>query len=122
MIKEKITALVKKDEKNNKKKIENLVFAFVLLVITLITINIIFKGDKKKEKTNVIGIETKQVSSDTTVDMEQKLEDILIRIKGVDEVKVLITYSETEKLVPIYNESSSQSTTEEKDVCVCQPR
>ena len=44
MIKEKITALVKKDEKNNKKKIENLVFAFVLLVITLITINIIFKG------------------------------------------------------------------------------
>ena len=42
MIKEKITALVKKDEKNNKKKIENLVFAFVLLVITLITINIIF--------------------------------------------------------------------------------
>lgn len=115
MIKEKITALVKKDEKNNKKKIENLVFAFVLLVITLITINIIFKGDKKKEKTNVIGIETKQVSSDTTVDMEQKLEDILIRIKGVDEVKVLITYSETEKLVPIYNESSSQSTTEEKD-------
>lgn len=31
------------------------------------------------------------------------------------DVKILITYSETEKLVPLYNESSSQSTTEEKD-------
>ena len=35
--------------------------------------------------------------------------------KGVEKVKVLITYSETEKVVPIYNESSSKSSTAEKD-------
>ena len=47
MIKDKITSLIKGDNKNNKKKIENLVFAFVLLVITLISVNIIFKDNKK---------------------------------------------------------------------------
>ena len=48
MIKEKITALVKKEEKPNKKKIENLVFAIILLIITLFVINNVFSGDKKK--------------------------------------------------------------------------
>jgi len=42
MIKEKITALVKKESKPNKKKIENLVFALILLMITVIFINNIF--------------------------------------------------------------------------------
>lgn len=119
MIKEKITALVKKDEKPNKKKIENLVFAFILLIITLISINLIFKEDKNKENTKVDSIETssnKQTEKIIETDMEEKLETILSKIKGVEDVKVLITYSETEKLVPLYNESSSQSTTEETDV------
>ena len=44
MIKEKITALVKKDDKANKKKIENLVFAIIVLLVTLYAINNIFKG------------------------------------------------------------------------------
>ena len=43
------------------------------------------------------------------------MEETLGKIKGVEDVKVLITYSETEKVVPIYNESSSQSSTQEKD-------
>ena len=47
-------------------------------------------------------------------DLESDLENILIKIKGIDDVQVLITYSETEKFVPVYNESSSQSTTTEK--------
>lgn len=114
MIKEKITALVKKDKKSNKKKIENLIFAFILLVITLIAVNIIFKEDNTENEKEILLEQTKEIST-TGDDLEQRLEDILIKIKGVEEVKVLITYSETEKLVPLYNESSSQSTTEEKD-------
>lgn len=114
MIKEKITALVKKEEKPNKKKIENLVFAIILLIITLFVINNVFSGDKKKTITNTtIPKEVEQVAQ--TRDIEKELEETLGKIKGVEDVKVLITYSETEKVVPIYNESSSQSSTQEKD-------
>lgn len=115
MIKEKITALVKKDNKPNKKKIENLVFALILLIITVIIINSIFSKDK-----NTI-IEQDKITQETISkkekerDLEAELEKILIKIKGVEDVQVLITYSETERYVPIYNESSSQSTTSEKD-------
>lgn len=118
MIKEKVTALIKKEDKSNKKKIENLIFAFALLVITLIALNFIFKDDNKKEKANLIEISNNpstNQNNNVNKDTEKELENILSQIKGVEAVKVLITYSETEKLVPVYNESSSQSTTEEKD-------
>lgn len=114
MIKEKITALVKKEQKSNKKKIENLVFAIILLVLTLFLINNIFSNEKKQPELNTnISEEIEQVTQIRNI--EKELEEILTKIKGVDEVKVLITYSETEKIVPIYNESSSQSSTQEKD-------
>ena len=115
MIKEKITSLIKTENKSNKKKIENLVFALVLLIIVLISINVIFKDNKKpKQETTSSEI---NINPKTSIenDIEKKLEEILSNIKGVEDVKVLITYSETEKLVPLYNESSSQSTTEETD-------
>ena len=111
MIKEKITALVKKEEKPNKKKIENLVFAIILLIITLFIINNVFSENKKKTIQNTtIPKEVEQVAQ--TRDIEKELEETLGKIKGVEDVKVLITYSETEKVVPIYNESSSQSSTQ----------
>ena len=47
MIKEKITALVKKEAKPNKKKIENLVFALILLIVTILIITIIVIISKK---------------------------------------------------------------------------
>ena len=54
MIKEKITALVKKDDKANKKKIENLVFAIIVLLVTLYAINNIFKGKENQNVSNNI--------------------------------------------------------------------
>ena len=47
--------------------------------------------------------------------MEEKLEDILSNVKGVGRVKVMITYSKTSKIIPMYDEDSSTSITEEKD-------
>lgn len=88
MVKEKITALIKKDDKNNKKKIENLIFAFVLLVITLISINIIFKDNKKDDKKNIIQTSSKEVekqASDT--ELKKELEEIIKEIKGVRRCK-----------------------------------
>lgn len=113
MVKEKITALIKKDKKVDKKKIESLVFALVLLVITLIVINNIFSKDKEIAKDTVV--ENTIANKEKERDLESDLEEILKKIKGIEDVQVLITYSETEKFVPVYNESSSQSTTSEKD-------
>lgn len=113
MIKEKITALIKKEDKPNKKKIESLVFALGLLVITLLIINNIFSQNKKTTEDPIL--ENTIASKEQERDLEKDLEDILKKIKGVEDVQVLITYSETEKFVPVYNESSSQSTTSEKD-------
>ena len=105
---------------NKEKRIENLVSFLVILVITLIVINKILKGDNKSSKNykNETGVElaTETVStSNNSDDLELKLEKILSKINGVGKVSVLVTYSESSTLVPIYNVSTSTSTVEEKD-------
>ena len=49
MFKDKLKGLINPEEgnKNNKKKIENLVFFVIVLIITIVVINIIWNGDKK---------------------------------------------------------------------------
>lgn len=104
---------------NKEKRIENLVSFLIILVITLIIINKILKGDKKQiNYENEVGVElATEVSAEeiTSNDLERKLENILSKINGVGKVSVLLTYRETSTLVPIYNISASTSTTEEKD-------
>lgn len=111
---------IKKIFNNKEKRIENLVSFLVILVITLIVINKILKGDNKSSKNykNETGVElaTETVStSNNSYDLELKLEKILSKINGVGKVSVLVTYSESSTLVPIYNVSTSTSTVEEKD-------
>ena len=123
---EKIKSLIiKKTEKNNKKTIENLVAFVVILIITIIAINMIWKDDKNnnlKSERNSLDIteikssisENIKESSDQN-DIELKLENILSQIDGVGKVKVLVTYSSTSMLIPLYNEDSEESLTEEND-------
>ena len=88
MVKEKITALIKKDNKNNKKKIENLIFSFVLLLITLISINIIFKDNKKTDKKNIIQTSSKETDKQVSdIELKKELEEIIKEIKGVRRCK-----------------------------------
>ena len=104
-----------------KKKTENIVVLIIILIITVVTINYIWNdGNGKNEKTvDDVGIkkgEVVQVSSNNIEDeLEAKLEKILEKISGVGKVKVMITYSETSELKPIYNEDSSSSNTNETD-------
>ena len=104
--------------KNKEKRVENLVLFLILLIITLIVINKILEKDEKTENfKNQINVE---LASDTenmqdTGNLEKRLEKILSKISGVGEVSVLITYSESSSLVPIYNVNLSTSTIEEKD-------
>ncbi len=106
---------------NKEKRIENLVSFLVILVITLIVINKILKGDNSGESNdykNQSGVELAKETISTNSDaddLELRLEKILSKINGVGKVSVLITYSESSTLVPIYNVSSSTSTVEEKD-------
>lgn len=115
-----------KQEGNNKKKIENLVFLVVILIITVVAINAIWNGNSKKNKQDENSKNSKQLaqninnttietSSSTSKELEKNLETILSRIQGVGEVKVFINYSESSEVVPMYNEASKNSNTEETD-------
>ena len=101
---------------NKEKRIENLVFFLIVLVITLIVINKIIDKeeiiDYEKEEGVVLASSTETIYKD---DLESKLEKILSQIDGVGDVSVLITYSESKSYVPIYNVNSSKSKTEEND-------
>lgn len=127
-MKEKIKKLKEKLEpkegENGKRKTENLVVFAIILIITVVAMNYILSG--KKDKTNkTIQSEDKvlaQKNGDSQVenkdnkqDIETRLENILSNIKGVGNVKVLITYSQESTVIPMYDEDTSTSITEEQD-------
>ena len=119
MLKEKLSKIFK-DDGNNKKKTENLVFLLIILVVTVVVINIIWKDEK--EDTNIINQTNKKLADKTQESittsnnsLEERLERILSNINGVGNVDVLITYNETEELIPVYNQSNKKSTTNEVD-------
>ncbi len=125
MFKDKIKSLVtKKNEKDTKKTIENLVIFLVLLVITIISINVIWgkednsKAKKDSEEEYKVLAEGENISNISETDeynLEKKLEDVLSKISGVGKVQVLITYSETSEVVAMHNEVKNTSKTEESD-------
>ena len=128
MLKEKIkNALVKQEKLEGKKKIENLVVFIVLLIITIVAINFIWKDDNNttsQEQENTTSSSYKQFAQTTNknseessqgTDLEERLEKILSNIEGVGEVNVLITYSQSSEVVAMYNETSKTSTTKESD-------
>lgn len=119
MLREKFNKIFK-DDGDNKKKTENLVFLLIILVVTVIAINFIWK-DGNEESTNTTDVSKKLASRNeeqTTYEqdsLEIKLENILSNMSGVGNVDVLITYNETEELIPVYNQSNKKSTTNETD-------
>lgn len=128
MFKDKLKGLINPEEgnTNNKKKIENLIFFVVILIITIVVINIIWNGgnnssngeetendtSKKLATTEETSIET---SSNSKNELEIRLEEILSKIQGVGEVDVLINYSESSEVIPMYNENTKTSNTQETD-------
>ncbi len=118
-----------KQETDNKKKIENLVFLIIVIIITVIVINIILDNGnneatnqentttKTKKLASSLGIandETIQTNSSNN-DLKKELEDILMKIQGVKDVKVFINYSQSSETIAMYNENTKKSQTEETD-------
>lgn len=118
MFKEFLNKFLKNDG-NNKKKTENLIFLLLILIITVVAINMIWKSEEKDLKiVNDTSKKLAQQNEDTYLakdSLEQKLEKILSSISGVGEVDVLITYNETEEIIPVYNKTDKKSVTNEKD-------
>ncbi len=130
MLKEKLDKIKEKfkpkEGENNKRKIENLVIFVIILIVTIVAINYIWNGDSSKSQTITndasgkrLAEEENIISNDATTSfsngIEEKLENILSNIKGVGEVKVLITYSQTSSVIPMYDEDTSSTVTEETD-------
>lgn len=117
MLKEKLSKIFK-DDGNNKKKTENLVFILILLVITVVAINSIWKDEDSSENTTNTNNKQLAVKEDITIKtltLEEKLENILSKIAGVGNVDVLLTYNETEEIIPIYNTKDKTSVINETD-------
>ncbi len=118
-------------DSSQKKKIENLVFFLILLIIVVIAINLIWQPDESKnsniinsekqfvtqnENTVVLATEQGVTSSEKQeYILKNDLENILSNINGAGKVKVMITYTESSTVQPIYNENINESTTEETD-------
>ena len=105
----------------NKRKIENIVFLIIILVITLILMKYIWNGnlnDSKTKEENNMYFEVSETTTNNVTqkyELEEKLEKILSTIKGVGEVNVFISYSESSSSIPLYDESTTTSTTTEGD-------
>ena len=112
--------LLPKEENKSKKKIENIVFLIIISIITIIIINTIWKDDDSKTKEiETTNTPNKTLAYDENIsskeELEKKLETILATIKNVGEVNVLINYSESSTLVPLYDETTTTSSTDEGD-------
>lgn len=111
------------EEKGKKKKIENIVFLIILLIVTVLIINNVWGGDTENSKVQndkvlaeVLETETAESNnSNGYYALQENLEAILETMEGVGKVKVLINYAETSTTVAMYNETKTESTTEEKD-------
>lgn len=134
MFKDKLKSLIKTDNEksggNNKKKIENLIFLLIVLVITIFVMNYILNEDSSKssiDDTNQTNSSNKELASSIddydveiddislSSDLETKLESILSNISGVGEAKVLLNYSSSSQTIPMYDETTKESITQEED-------
>ena len=110
----------KNQESESKRKIENICFFIGVLIITLILMKGIWKNQNNDSQSNINKNEDNEalaIDSTTSnkIEIEEKLEDILSTIKNVGKVNVFINYSESTSSIPLYDESTTTSTTTEGD-------
>ena len=112
----------KNSQTNNKKKIENLCFFIIVLIITVFLMKNIWGENNKKLENEHEEIQrsSSEVLADNDkgkekIELEEKLENILATIKNVGKVNVFINYSESSSVVPLYDESTTTSTITEGD-------
>lgn len=93
---------------NNK---NNLVLIIVLLVILLIAINYIFNEKEKIETKD----EVRENTSTKDNEIESKLEKIIGSIEGVESANVMVAFSTTDKIIPVYDTKENVDTIKEEN-------
>lgn len=116
MFKEKLNKFLNGDG-DNKKKVENLIFLLIILIITIVAINFIWKDNKQESKqiTTNKELANEENITNNDEDLEKKLEKILSNINGVGNVSVMLTYTESTQIIPVYNKTEKTSNTNESD-------
>lgn len=103
---------------DNKKFINKLFIALILSVLLLVIINGI-TSSSKKDNTTVIKDRKDEynnvVQSDYSLVLENKLENILAKLKGVGEVHVMVTLEDSLEKIPASNKTKTVETTSETD-------
>jgi len=97
---------------NKDKKTSNLILILVLLVILLVSTNYIFNSE---EKENLTTSTLSENVTDYTDSVETRLANIISKIEGVQSANVMISYSSTEKIIPVYDTKENTDTTTEAD-------
>ena len=108
---------------NKDKKTSNLILVIILLAVILIAMNYIFDSNEN----DAISASSNNFESNYVNDLEIKLANIISKIKGVESADVMISYSTTERIIPVYdikedinsvkeNVKESTKTTTEKTV------
>lgn len=97
---------------NKDKKTSNLVLIVALLVIVLIFMNYIFNSEEPEQKATSALSESVSNSSES---VETRLASIISKIAGVETANVMISYSSTEKVIPVYDTKENIDTTSEDD-------
>ncbi len=122
MFKEKLQNLIKTGDGKGKKNIENAVVFIIILIVTILIINMIWgTSDEKADENTVHNTTTTKLvngeaqENSNSDEVENSIKQILSKINGVGKVDVLITYSESSRVVALYNENSKQSQTQEED-------
>lgn len=103
---EKIKNLFSKD-----KKTSNLIFIVFLLVIVLVFMNYILNSDSSSKEKSVITVSSNVIEEN----MDKRLENVLSKISGVETVSVLVSYSSTEKVIPVYDTKENIDKTTDED-------
>lgn len=104
---------------DNKKLINNLFIILILGIILLIIANIFIENRNSNVITNLesatIEGKLEAMEVDYGVLLEKKLEDILSQLKGVENVRVMITLEDTVEKIPAFNITKNNETTNEID-------
>lgn len=98
-----------KDMFSKDKKTSNLILIVILLVIVLVFMNYIFNSDT--ENTKAVDVLSKSVNTVDTI--ETKLANIISKIEGVESASVLVSYSSTEKIIPVYDTKENTDSVKE---------
>ena len=124
MIKDKLKKIIGKN--GNKRKAENTIFFILILIVTVFFIDNIWTSEKSNSNKNENSTSSGKVLADLIEDnensenakdntLEARLSNILGTIKGVGKVNVFINYSQSSSSIPIYDETTTTSTTSETD-------